>query len=514
VTRSSRGILWLRRLALLLTSILVIEVVSFSTLKFLGSQSEQPLPSIEAIEQDGKPPQAIIILVHGTFAPDAPWTQTGSALRNSILSHFDSVAVSFYQFNWLGSLSPRYNNTNLARYDAGRRLGNLLRYFRAKFPAAQVFIVAHSHGGNVALYGTQQAPEVKVKGIVTMGTPFIKVTPTRVNADVTLIESTKIVASAAWFALILGSELAGIAGLLLGVSLMGRSGFFIKVLAGIIILLSIGAGMWPFRADGVESVWVPQSSNTQAHSEVRTKWVLTEEVKQLRRDWANSLVTGMEEFAQRTQLDLSMKFTASAPLSAPVLCMRTTADDEAMMALGGIEPALELPASLLANPTLAVGIAGFLFVLCGLGSLVFGGWMFVGVLREAKANHELSFGLVAGTIFASALTSWWVMMGVSAVVALVLVVLAPLSILIRAPAAMPALIAYGSTDIIGEYFVHTEALKSPVASDGSSNDTCTPFLYLFQHVAGLRHSQYYADPQALEDLAAWLRHRYDDGPAL
>ena len=514
MTRSSHGILWLRRLALLLAGVLVIELTFFSALKFVGSQIEQPLPSIQAMEQRDKPPQAIIILVHGTFAPDAPWTQAGSALRNAVLSHFGSIAVSFYQFNWLGSLSPRYNNTNLARYDAGRRLGKLLQYFRAQFPAAQVFIVAHSHGGNVALYATEQAPEVTVKGIVTMGTPFLEVTPTPVSADVTLIELAKIVASASWLALILGSEVAGFAGLLLGASLMSRSGFFIKVLAGIVILLSIGGGMWPFRADGVELVWVPASGTTPAHSEIRTKWVLTENAKQLRWDWENRLANDIAEFAQRKQLDLSTKFTARAPLSVPVLCMQTTTDDEPMIALGTIEPALEVPARLLANPTLAVSVAGLLFLLCGLGGLVFGVWVFVGLLRDAKASHDLSFGTVTVTMFASAVASLWVAMGLSTVLTLVLVVLAPLSILARAPAAMPALIAYGSTDILAEYFVHTAALKSPKAPGGGTNDTCTPRLYLFDPAAGLRHSQYYIDPQALEEMSAWLRHRYDDQSAL
>jgi hypothetical protein len=54
----------------------------------------------------------------------------------------------------------------------------------------------------------------------------------------------------------------------------------------------------------------------------------------------------------------------------------------------------------------------------------------------------------------------------------------------------------------------------PKAPGGGTNDTCTPRLYLFDPAAGLRHSQYYSDPQALKDMAAWLRHRYDDQSAL
>jgi hypothetical protein len=101
-------------------------------------------------------------------------------------------------------------------------------------------------------------------------------------------------------------------------------------------------------------------------------------------------------------------------------------------------------------------------------------------------------------------------MGLSTVVALVLVVLAPLSVLARAPAAIPALIAYGSTDILAEYFVDMAPRTSPKAPSGDTNDTCTPRSYLFDHAAGLRHSRYYIDPQALEDMSEWLRHRYDD----
>jgi formylglycine-generating enzyme required for sulfatase activity len=108
------------------------------------------------------------MLVHGTFSPDAPWTQDQSALCSAILKALGAVAFS--RFNWTGK------NSHKARITAGLELAAFVRSASEAYPHASLFIIAHSHGGNVALYGHRflgrefQSPS----NIITLATPFIR----------------------------------------------------------------------------------------------------------------------------------------------------------------------------------------------------------------------------------------------------------------------------------------------------------------------------------------------------
>ena len=110
----------------------------------------------------------VITLVHGTWAGTSGWVATGSFLRRELEQRFPHV--TFRAFQWAGT------NTHAARTEAGTRLAQFIRDGSAQHPHAQHFIVAHSHGGNVALYAMQDpAARDLVSGIVTLGTPFIHV---------------------------------------------------------------------------------------------------------------------------------------------------------------------------------------------------------------------------------------------------------------------------------------------------------------------------------------------------
>ncbi|UQE01144.1 esterase/lipase family protein [Bradyrhizobium japonicum] len=111
----------------------------------------------------------LITFVHGTFARSAPWTLEGSTLRNSILQALGSD-VEFNTFNWSG------RNTHHARLEAGRALGRLLVSLQSQYPDKRQVLIAHSHGGNVALHALKAA-ELKRISVITLNTPFTRIRP-------------------------------------------------------------------------------------------------------------------------------------------------------------------------------------------------------------------------------------------------------------------------------------------------------------------------------------------------
>src|SRR5205823_2205114 len=124
-----------------------------------------------------------------------------------------------------------------------------------------------------------------------------------------------------------------------------------------------------------------------------------------------------------------------------------------------------------------LGIAGALFGLCALAGLSLGIWICVTTIRGALARHEFGFGVAAGALFGGACACYLGTILLCTVVFLGLVVLAPLSVIARAPASIPALIAYGSTDLLAEYFIETRAKTEPIAPDGDMAHACR--LYTF-----------------------------------
>lgn len=113
----------------------------------------------------------VVVLVHGTFAQAAEWTQPGSPLRESI-QQASPLEVHFDQFGWNG------RNTHEARISEGEKLLERLRDLRSKFADARIVVVAHSHGGNVLLYaGRDDAFASLVDEVITLATPYLEITP-------------------------------------------------------------------------------------------------------------------------------------------------------------------------------------------------------------------------------------------------------------------------------------------------------------------------------------------------
>lgn len=135
-------------------------------------------------------PRLLITLVHGTFAGNAKWVfDEGSVLRTAISKEFGDK-VECETFKW-GTL----NNAHHHRLNAGAELAIQHNEFVKNNPECPSFIIAHSHGGNVAMYALRDLEQIPA-GIVTMGTPFITCEPRNIKASESMLKA--VAASAAY----------------------------------------------------------------------------------------------------------------------------------------------------------------------------------------------------------------------------------------------------------------------------------------------------------------------------
>jgi hypothetical protein len=109
----------------------------------------------------------VIILVHGTWARRAPWLNQSSLLCKTLCEKLPEP-IKIVPFEWTG------RNSNEARQRAGKNLEWLIRKLVNDHPTAKHFIVAHSHGGNIALYALRDpALQGRVTGVICLSTPFL-----------------------------------------------------------------------------------------------------------------------------------------------------------------------------------------------------------------------------------------------------------------------------------------------------------------------------------------------------
>jgi hypothetical protein len=119
-------------------------------------------PSVDQTES-----AVVITLVHGTFAPDAPWTRPDSALR-SRWPATPERPVRFSVFEWSGG------NSHQARVTAAGELAEHIRALTTEYRTASHLVIAHSHGGNVALSAlSQEDLKGKVTALICLNTPFL-----------------------------------------------------------------------------------------------------------------------------------------------------------------------------------------------------------------------------------------------------------------------------------------------------------------------------------------------------
>lgn len=115
----------------------------------------------------------VITMVHGTWAPGAPWTQPGSKIRLELDQHLHARGASrveFCRFDWSGANS--YHDRRCASTALRRQLYQQF----LKTPYAIHAIVAHSHGANVGLRAVLRSRYLRSRfgGVIAIATPFLK----------------------------------------------------------------------------------------------------------------------------------------------------------------------------------------------------------------------------------------------------------------------------------------------------------------------------------------------------
>jgi hypothetical protein len=112
----------------------------------------------------------VVTMIHGTFARNALWTSDGSNLCKALREKLSGDIV-IRRFPWSGA------NRNSDRIEAGKKLADALSENLASYPDAAHFVIAHSHGGNLALYALHDSRlQERLSGIICMNTPFISAT--------------------------------------------------------------------------------------------------------------------------------------------------------------------------------------------------------------------------------------------------------------------------------------------------------------------------------------------------
>lgn len=123
--------------------------------------------------------RVIVHLVHGTWGRGllfkrrpkiARWFEPRSGFRQQVQSLIGSDNLEFRPLLWSG------RNSIFSRNIAAKKLASRIDRISREVPHARQFVIAHSHGGNIAMRAQAlrqcERPEVS---IITMATPFLKI---------------------------------------------------------------------------------------------------------------------------------------------------------------------------------------------------------------------------------------------------------------------------------------------------------------------------------------------------
>lgn len=111
----------------------------------------------------------VVTLVHGTFDSNARWTLANSAVCSALV-HACGPKLIIQSFTWSGKNDHRH------RILAARQLSDKLAESSSTFPKSKQIVIAHSHGGNIAVDAVQFMSEKyrrSIARIITISTPFL-----------------------------------------------------------------------------------------------------------------------------------------------------------------------------------------------------------------------------------------------------------------------------------------------------------------------------------------------------
>ena len=136
----------------------------------------------------------VTLVIHGTFAAEEAWWRLGTCAQPKFADRLEQALQSrgvkgplwkpalefgfgYSKFQWSGE------NSHSERVKAARKLADSVEALASKFKASatvplDVVLVAHSHGGNVALEALRNWPtNARLCSLVLLGTPFIVSVP-------------------------------------------------------------------------------------------------------------------------------------------------------------------------------------------------------------------------------------------------------------------------------------------------------------------------------------------------
>src|ERR1022692_2328478 len=120
-------------------------------------------------------PRFVCTCVHGTFSSDRLWSGSAATLVDFLQRQF-GTSLHVRTFRWNGW------NGQKSRMKAAVKLRADLYQAIHDYPSSKHVIIAHSHGGNVALYALKDAElRSRVSGLVTLATPFLFVESRRLE---------------------------------------------------------------------------------------------------------------------------------------------------------------------------------------------------------------------------------------------------------------------------------------------------------------------------------------------
>ena len=149
---------------LAITSLLVVAFVCLRSMVRILKRLY--LGRARAFDENVPDPAINLVLVHGTFSPNAPWTKQDSDLCRSLRSTLQGE-VNIHAVRWSGL------NSYSARRRAATKLKSLICLLKSKNRDAPLFVIGHSHGGNITMSALQDIDQALVDGVVTISTPFL-----------------------------------------------------------------------------------------------------------------------------------------------------------------------------------------------------------------------------------------------------------------------------------------------------------------------------------------------------
>jgi hypothetical protein len=418
-----------------------------------------------AIQKTKAQPVYIFVLVHGTFAPFADWAQLpGSRLRTALEAEFGDEGASFEPFIWRGMFSSFLNNAHRYRLRGAEALRDKLIKLRYDSPAAKIFVIAHSHGGNVALYATRAKGAEPISGIVCMATPFFVV-----RSDDGVLSSVE-----GWLGFLQGAFLFG------GAIIIGLSVFFAVIWLAMQVL--------PHLNHYVEVVLGPLVTIVGLLLALGGDCFLT---------FAFPYITYVvERIAARGQRSSEKSLRAILPPNRPVFCLLALGDEFRTVFRFCERLMRAVKHRSVTTALLALGTA----TVCACQ------WWVVRALR----------GIWAESIASGEWLPPVVVMGGELLSFMALVVLVSLSLWTLRTIADRLLtrlqaIIYGRENFPEMLFTNIEATPLPYGHDNICSETLalnklhTAKPYTMKGISWLRHCEIYLNKESIEDIVAWVK---------